>query len=260
MPAEVKVVAKPLQMWWALDLKATPTKDKGIRAAYEAERMDRLNLDDEVIIWRRAMGWPQPDASQKGYEYDIEWQRGQALELWLDRELTINIHTAVIACACARSINRIEDEPVKLRGPAETLAFISERLEAGDGFVTYNGGRYDLPLALSAALRMGAQGSATRDLVHALMNGDRREQHVDLAADIKRAMVRPITLDLALRAYCGVDGKTHTGRKFFATATPDQLLDHCAEDIGNTVLLARHMYWLIQNESLRDVLALLPSA
>lgn len=259
MPDVVEATAAPLGTWWALDIEAVPTNDEGLRDAYLAERIDRLDLDAEVIIWRRAMNWPQPEAGKSEYQYDIKWQRREALELWLNRELTLNIHTATVGCACAQNINRFDkDAPFQLRTPADTLTFVQECIQAGDGFVTHNGSRYDLPLLLSTAMRCDA--AEARDLIYALMHGDRRDQHVDMSAEIKRAMVRPITLDLALRRYCGVDGKTSTGRKFFATATVGQLMEHCVEDIGNTVLLARRFQWLIQNERLRDLLALLPSS
>lgn len=96
--------------------------------------------------------------------------------------------------------------------------------------VTFNGNGFDLPVLIKQAIKQDMQDFPYTDFIQKMDRYKGRATHIDLMNEVAMVWGKNKSLDKYLQIYLGIS-KTEID---FATASDEEIISHCREDIENT--------------------------
>lgn len=94
--------------------------------------------------------------------------------------------------------------------------------------ITFNGAEFDIPILMKAAIREGIEDFPFKKFLPRV--GKYAKGHVDLMQKLGMVWGANKSLDAYLQIYLGIAKKPID----FETATEQEIIDHCIEDVENT--------------------------
>ncbi len=107
---------------------------------------------------------------------------------------------------------------------------IGRRTNGMRQMVTFNGSGFDIPVMIKAAIKADMTDFPYKDFIKKMDKYKGKPSHIDLMNEIAMVWGKNKSLDKYLQIYLGISKKEID----FATASEEEVREHCIEDICNT--------------------------
>ena len=134
------------------------------------------------------------------------------------------------------------NEPSMLYNIEDMDKWFSEEFTNDSTLVTFNGKSFDIPIIIKAGVKHKLD--LPYDMLKKMTERFRAYNHVDLMHLLSFGDNRNVkNLDTYLKIYLG-KGKNTVGEDFFATATENEIRQHCLDDLVDTENLFKQFRFL----------------
>jgi predicted PolB exonuclease-like 3'-5' exonuclease len=135
-----------------------------------------------------------------------------------------------IACIGIKEIGR-DSEILQIE---EMVSWLFSNINPSTTFITFNGKSFDIPVLIKNGIKKGLD-LPYRQLSR-MTSKYRADNHIDLMQELDFNTNSYKTMNHYMAVYLGVEKETQ-GDEFFATATQEELEQHCMDDLIHTEML-----------------------